>query len=88
VPNHLTALRRTPPEAVGTEGGPMRDIKSEWQRSSFCSNAGCLEATREGDTVLLRNSQDPLAEPVRVSVEEFEVFALGVKNGEFDGLVA
>lgn len=54
-----------------------------WLRSSRCEATACVEARREGDDVLLRNSTEPgqvLAFPRAV----WQEFRAGVAAGEFD----
>jgi len=58
---------------------------SEWFKStdSF-ANGNCVEAMRSGDTVLVRNSRNPLGAVLSFTLAEWEAFIGGAKLGEFD----
>lgn len=58
----------------------------EFRVSSFCHLSGCVSVARGGDVVLVRHSDWPGA-VLAFSVEEWEAFLLGVKDGEFDQLI-
>lgn len=58
-----------------------------WRRSSRCTDGTCLEVTRDGDDVLIRDSAQPAVPPLRCSTSEFGAFLAGAKAGEFDDLV-
>ncbi|MFD1828878.1 DUF397 domain-containing protein [Streptomyces desertarenae] len=63
--------------------------KSEWQKSSFCGGNGgnnCVEVARDGDRVLIRESDRP-DEVVVTTPAKLDAFLKGVKAGEFDHLV-
>ncbi|MDH6135946.1 hypothetical protein P3T37_005365 [Kitasatospora sp. MAA4] len=56
----------------------------DWQKSSFSSDqANCLEISRDGDTILVRESDDP-DQVVTTTVANLAVFLKGAKAGEFD----
>lgn len=58
-------------------------IDGEWSRSSFCGEAGhCIEVATE-TRVLLRDSKDPNGPYLQFSVDEWEAFAAGIRNREF-----
>lgn len=63
--------------------------KSEWRKSSFCGGNGgnnCIEVARDGDRVLIRESDRP-DEVVVTTPAKLDAFLKGAKAGEFDHLV-
>ncbi|PJE99470.1 DUF397 domain-containing protein [Streptomyces carminius] len=56
----------------------------EWHRAS-CGGGGnnCIEIARDGDRVLMRESNNP-DKVVVTTPAKLEAFLLGVKAGEFD----
>lgn len=56
-------------------------MTTHWQRSSRCSDSACLEWTRTGDTVSIRNSLNPEV-VVTFTVEQWSVFIAAVEEGE------
>jgi len=67
-------------------GGLMREGSEHltWQKSSRCGSNACAEVAVDGMAVHLRNSQDPVAQRLVFSHEEWTSFVEGVKAGEFD----
>jgi len=55
-----------------------------WLRSSRCATDTCVEVTRDGDRVLLRDSKNPEITPMEFSLAEWAAFVSGAQNGEFD----
>ena len=55
-----------------------------WCTSSFCNSISCVEVARIGDRFLVRSTQDPDRPPLVFDADEWRVFLLGVKAGEFD----
>jgi len=45
-----------------------------WERSSFCADHACIEVARVGGSVMLRDSKDLAAQPLRVSIAEWRAF--------------
>lgn len=62
------------------------DRHHSWRRSSFSqgSDQTCVEVDFEQDRILVRDSKDPDGPVLRFSPMEWDVFLLGVGNGEFD----
>jgi len=60
-----------------------------WMMSSRSAGNGgsCVEARRNGELIEVRNSKNPAAATVRFTVEEWDSFLFGAKNGEFDVLL-
>lgn len=57
-------------------------------KSSFSDgNSNCPEMTRDGDTITMRDSDRP-DEIITSTVENMQLFILGVKNGDFDQMLA
>lgn len=54
----------------------------EWQRSSACESATCVEVTMDRGMIGVRNSQAP-ADILWFTRDEWEAFAKGTENGEF-----
>ncbi|GAA3446706.1 DUF397 domain-containing protein [Planomonospora venezuelensis] len=61
-----------------------------WRKSRFSNPSGnCVEmAALPGGAVAVRNSRDPAGPALVYARGEFEAFVLGVKNGDFDELIA
>ncbi|HVN10534.1 MAG TPA: DUF397 domain-containing protein [Kineosporiaceae bacterium] len=59
----------------------------DWRRSRSCAAASCVEVTRDGDHVLMRSSDRPLASPQWFTRSEFQAFLQGAKDGDFDDLL-
>ena len=59
-----------------------------WRKSVKTQNSGaCVEVTRVGDVIGVRDSKDPDGPVLRFTVREFEAFLDGVHKAEFDDLV-
>jgi hypothetical protein len=55
----------------------------KFTKSTFSAADGaCLEVARVGDWILLRNSRCPETETMRLTLEEWRAFRLGVQHGE------
>lgn len=55
-----------------------------WKRSSECPPLpGCPEVARDGDHVLIRDSERP-GTVVEMSLAAWQALAAGIKKGEFD----
>jgi len=52
-------------------------------KSTFSGAGSCLEVAQVGDWILLRNSRHPEAELIRLTLDEWNAFELGVQHGEF-----
>jgi hypothetical protein len=57
---------------------------TDFRKSSFCGSSACVEVARDGDGVLVRDSKDPAAAPLRFTADEWAAFVAGVRAGEFD----
>ena len=55
----------------------------QWRKSSRCGTSACVEVAKVGDEVLIRDSKDPHAAPLRFTGAEWEAFVAGVAAGEF-----
>jgi len=55
----------------------------EFTTSTFSGGVNCLEVARVGNWVLLRNSRCPETELMRLTLDEWTAFRLGVQHGEF-----
>jgi hypothetical protein len=50
-------------------------------------NDNCVEMTREGELVLVRDSKDKTGPVLGYTKSEFAAWVDGAKRGEFDGLI-
>jgi hypothetical protein len=57
-----------------------------WQRSTLCANSGCVEVSRVGDTIAIRDSKIADGPVLTYDSEEWTAFIGGIKAGEFDHL--
>ena len=55
----------------------------QWRKATRCGTAACVEVARVGNEILIRDSKDPEAEPLRFSPPEWAAFVEGVNAGEF-----
>jgi hypothetical protein len=58
---------------------------SAWLKSSFCQTSSCVEVSRQGEFIAVRNSRHPDT-VVRYTAEEWHAFSRGVRAGEFEHL--
>lgn len=56
-----------------------------WVRAA-CNSSACVEAAREGDQILVRDSKDPAGPVLHFDTDEFGAFVAAVKTGDFDTL--
>ena len=54
-----------------------------WRRSSRCGSNACVEVGEMDAEILVRDSKDPEAAPLRFTRDEWAAFVAGVKAGEF-----
>ena len=54
-----------------------------WLRAKGCESSNCIEISREGDLVLLRNSSNPEGPVLMATPTEWAVFADAVRQHEF-----
>jgi hypothetical protein len=61
---------------------------TDWIMSSRSTGNGgsCVQARRCDGIIEVRNSKNPSAGTVRFTVEEWDSFLFGARNGEFDRL--
>ena len=59
---------------------------SLWQKAKRSGGGNCVEVTRLGDEVFMRNSRFPDASVLRYTLAEFGAFLDDVKGGDFDQL--
>ena len=55
-----------------------------WRKSSFSGTSGCVEVAAADEVVWVRDSKDPTGPKLRFSAEEWRIFVLGVKSGDFE----
>lgn len=63
---------------------PVVSGNSTWRISSFCESGACVGVARQGEQVLVRNTNVPEAPVARFTKQEWKAFIAGVKTGEFD----
>ena len=56
----------------------------QWQKSSYCGTAACVEVAQTSDAVLVRDSKNPQIAPLAFTADEWVAFVRGVKAGEFN----
>lgn len=58
----------------------------DWRVSRTCEGGACIQIARRGESVLIRNSNQPEG-PVGVfTTDEWRDFLIGVKGGDFDSI--
>lgn len=55
-----------------------------WTKSRRCETSSCVEAKREGNVVVVRDSKDPNGPELLFTEEEWIAFVGGVRDGDFD----
>ena len=58
--------------------------QAEWSRSTFCGDTTCLEVSRLGDQVAIRDSSQPGSPLIVLPVGHWQAFAAGLRSGDFD----
>jgi Domain of unknown function (DUF397) len=58
----------------------------EWLVSRTCESGACVGVARRGESVLIRNTNDPNGIVTEFSPEEWRQFLIGAKLGDFDGI--
>ncbi|MGA8117415.1 MAG: DUF397 domain-containing protein [Actinocatenispora sp.] len=59
-----------------------------WRKSSRSQNsAQCIYVARDGDTIAIRESEDPDGTVTITDRTKFAAFVAGVKAGEFDDML-
>jgi hypothetical protein len=74
--------------ANGMPAGELQGVT--WQKSGRSNPSGnCVEAAAQPDGgVAVRNSRDPEGPALIYTPAEIEAFILGVRDGDFDNLLA
>lgn len=52
----------------------MKDTTKAWQRSSYCSTAGCIEVVQDDGLVRLRDSKNPELPALEFTQDEWTGF--------------
>jgi Domain of unknown function (DUF397) len=55
-----------------------------WRKSTASGGGNCVEVAFADESVLVRNSRDPLGSVLSFSCQEWMAFLEGASNGEFD----
>lgn len=58
----------------------------DWRVSRLCEGGACVGVTRQGEFVLIGNTNDPETPVSRFTSQEWGAFVAGVKLGDFDDL--
>jgi hypothetical protein len=58
-----------------------------WYQDRRCESGACVEIALDGDTVLLRSSENQGATPTALSRDEWRKFLAGAKDGIYDWIV-
>lgn len=59
--------------------------RAHWRKSSHSSaNGACVEIAETSDLIAVRDSKDPAGPKLVFTAPEWEAFAAGVRDGEFD----
>ncbi len=53
-----------------------------WKKSTASGEGSCVEVARVGETILVRDSKDPLGPALTFSGEEWEAFLTGARSGQ------
>jgi predicted secreted Zn-dependent protease len=61
-----------------------RDL--DWRVSRTCESGACVKVARQGDLILIGNTNDPDGPVNEFTMDEWHQFLAGVKMGDFDGI--
>jgi hypothetical protein len=79
----VSPIREEPPHVLTIDPEDLA-----WRKSSF-SDSSCVEAAPCGDgRVAVRDSKNPTHGHLIYEAAEWKAFLAGVRNGEFDDLIA
>ncbi len=73
--------------AAASSGDKPEAHSVAWRTSSFCQTGECVEVGTLDGMILVRDSKDP-GPVLSYSAAEFRAFALGIRAGEYDDLIA
>lgn len=59
----------------------------DWRISRACEGGACIIVARDKDSVVFGNSTNPGASTYSCTTAEWQQFVIGVKQGDFDGIV-
>ena len=62
----------------------MPPARFVWRKSRASGGTNCVEVGVSEESVLLRDSKDPLGPSLRFTPDEWTAFLTGVRGGEFD----
>jgi Domain of unknown function (DUF397) len=57
-----------------------------WRISRTCDSGACVGVARQGEHVLIGNTNDPAALVSEFTIDEWRRFLAGAKLGDFDGI--
>jgi hypothetical protein len=72
-------------KVIETKGMTVDLSEAQWRKSSLsgsCDN--CVEVAFVGDAVAVRDSKDPDGAALLYTLDEWDAFIGGIKDGEFD----
>lgn len=57
-----------------------------WRVSRTCESGQCIKVARQGESVLIGNTNDPEGHVSEFTTNEWLDFLAGAKKGDFDGI--
>ena len=57
-----------------------------WRVSRACESGGCVGVARQGDSVVIGNTNHPERPVSSFTLQEWRDFIIGIKLGDFDDL--
>ncbi|MEV6350048.1 DUF397 domain-containing protein [Actinoplanes sp. NPDC051851] len=63
-----------------------QSVDVDWQTSTFCATANCVQVAQNDDTIMVRDSKDPEGGVLRYTPDEWSAFLDGIVNGDFASL--
>ena len=61
-----------------------RDL--DWLVSRSCESGACIQVARQGDVILISNTDDPDGPVNEFTLDEWYEFLTGAKQGDFDNI--
>ena len=68
---------------------PIMGVHSDltWHKALNCNGGNCITIATRGRTILIGNSKSPDGPILSYTMEEWQEFLAGAKNGDFDDIV-
>lgn len=59
-----------------------------WRTAAKSGGGNCVQVARRDSVIMIADSKHPRGPVLRYTIQEFDAFLDGAKNGEFDDIVS